>query len=83
MSLVGPRPYLYIEQEDMGEKYNEIIKVKPGLTGYWQVNGRSGVDFDERLEMDSYYIENRTLWLDFKILVKTVLKVFGKRGGAL
>lgn len=83
MSLVGPRPYLYREREDMGEKYNEIIKVKPGLTGYWQVNGRSGVDFDERMEMDTYYIQNRTLWLDFKILVKTVLKVFGKRGGAL
>ena len=72
-----------LEQEDMKDKYYEIIKVKPGLTGYWQVNGRSDVDFNERLEMDTYYIQNRTLWLDFKILVKTVLKVFGKEGGAL
>ena len=80
MSLVGPRPYLYREKEDMGEKYNEIVKVKPGLTGYWQVNVRSGVDFDERLEMDVTYIKNRSLWLDFKILLKTILKVFGKRG---
>ena len=79
MSLVGPRPYLYREQEDMGEKYYEIIKVKPGLTGYWQVNGRSGVDFKERLEMDAAYIKNRSLWLDFKILLKTIMKVFTKR----
>lgn len=83
MSLVGPRPYLYREKEDMGKKYDEIIKVKPGLTGYWQVNGRSDVDFDERLGMDVDYIENRTLWMDFKILVKTILKIFGKKGGAL
>lgn len=83
MSLVGPRPYLYREKEDMGDKYDEIIKVKPGLTGYWQVNGRSDVDFKERLEMDVKYIENRTLWLDFKILVKTVLKVFTKKEGAI
>ena len=79
MSLVGPRPYLYREKEDMGERYNEIIKVKPGLTGYWQVNGRSDVDFEERTRMDIEYIKNRNLWLDFKILIKTFLAVlFGK-----
>ena len=79
MSLVGPRPYLYREKEDMGERYNEIIKVKPGVTGYWQVNGRSDVDFEERTRMDIEYIKNRNLWLDFKILVKTFLAVlFGK-----
>ena len=82
MSLVGPRPYLYREKEDMGEKYDAIIKAKPGLTGYWQVNGRSDVDFDERINMDIAYIKDRNLWFDFKILVKTILKVF-KRGGAL
>ena len=82
MSLVGPRPYLYREKRDMGEKYNEIIKVKPGLTGYWQVNGRSDVDFNERINMDIAYIKDRNLWFDFKILIKTILKVF-KKGGAL
>ncbi len=78
MSLVGPRPYLYREKEDMQSKYQQIITVKPGLTGYWQVNGRSDVDFKERLEMDIFYIQNRTLWLDFKILLKTVGRVFRK-----
>lgn len=82
MSLVGPRPYLYREKGDMGENYDEIIKVKPGLTGYWQVNGRSNVDFDERTKMDIEYIKDRNLWFDLKILLKTILKVF-KRGGAL
>lgn len=83
ISLVGPRPYLYREKEDMGERFHTITSVKPGLTGYWQVNGRSDVDFEERTKMDVEYIENRTLWLDFKLLVKTVLKVFTKKGGAL
>lgn len=82
ISLVGPRPYLYREKEDMGERFHTITSVKPGLTGYWQVNGRSDVDFEERTKMDVEYIENRTLWLDFKLLVKTVLKIFAK-GGAL
>ena len=80
MSLVGPRPYLCREKKDMGEYYNEIIKVKPGLTGYWQVNGRSDVDFKERVNMDVAYIKDRTLWLDFKFIVKTVLKIFDSKG---
>ena len=82
MSLVGPRPYLYREKEDMGSKYQQIIQVKPGLTGLWQVNGRSDVDFKERLEIDVQYIQDRTLWLDFKILVKTFFRVF-RKGGAI
>lgn len=80
MSLVGPRPYLYREQEDMGDAYDKIITCKPGITGYWQVNGRSDVDFDERLQMDLYYIENRSLVMDIKILFQTVFKIFKKKG---
>lgn len=64
----------------MGEKYHEIIKVKPGLTGYWQVNGRSNIEFEERLKMDVAYIQERSLWIDFKVLVKTLIKVWDRKG---
>lgn len=80
MSLVGPRPYLYREKDDMGEMYNEIITCKPGITGYWQVNGRNDVDFKERLEMDKYYLENRSMLLDVKILFMTISKMFKSKG---
>ena len=80
MSLVGPRPYLYREKEDMGDAYDEIIKVKPGLTGLWQVNGRAETTFSDRCKIDMEYIKKRSLLLDFKILVKTFLKVFLKEG---
>ena len=80
MSLVGPRPYLPREKADMGDSYNQIIKVKPGITGYWQVNGRNDIDFKERTQMDIEYIENRNLWDDFKIILKTIAKIFKKEG---
>ena len=80
MSLVGPRPYLYREKEDMGKAYDEIIKVKPGLTGLWQVNGRAETTFSDRCKIDMEYIKKRSLLLDFKIFVKTFLKVFLKEG---
>lgn len=82
MSLVGPRPYLNREKNDMGDYYNQIIKVKPGITGYWQVNGRNDVDFEERTYMDTYYIEHRGFIMDIKIILKTILKIF-KREGAI
>ena len=80
MSLVGPRPYLYIEKNDMGDYYDQIVQVKPGITGYWQVNGRNDVDFEERTYMDTYYIEHRGIIMDLKIILKTVLKMFKKEG---
>lgn len=82
MSLVGPRPYLPREKEDMGEYYTYIIKSRPGITGYWQIAGRSDVTFDDRLKMDYDYIKNRSLKTDLKILVKTVLNVIKKEGAA-
>ena len=82
MSLVGPRPYLPREKEDMGEYYTYIIKSRPGITGYWQIAGRSDVNFDDRLKMDYDYIKNRSLKTDLKILVKTVLNVIKKEGAA-
>lgn len=80
MSLVGPRPYLPWEREEMGEAYEEIIKVKPGITGYWQVHGRSNVGFESRLLMDCWYVKNRSFWLDIMLLWKTVGVVLMKKG---
>ncbi len=80
MSLVGPRPYLRREKKDMGENYKTIISVKPGITGYWQVNGRSEKDFQERTGMDVDYIRDQNLWFDIKIIIKTALKIFKKEG---
>ena len=82
MSLVGPRPYLRREKKDMGDNYKVITSVKPGITGYWQVNGRSEKDFKERTSMDVAYVHEQNFWFDVKIIVKTVLKIF-KREGAI
>jgi undecaprenyl-phosphate galactose phosphotransferase len=71
MSLVGPRPYLPRENKDMGKSYAIISRVKPGMTGFWQVRGRSLLPFRERLLLDEYYIRNWSLWLDMIILFKT------------
>lgn len=80
MSLVGPRPYLPREINDMGESFNEIIKVKPGLTGLWQVNGRSETTFEDRLRIDKEYVQKRGMKLDAKIFIWTIGKVFVKEG---
>lgn len=79
MSLVGPRPYLFREKEDMGEYYDIIVKCKPGITGYWQVNGRSNTDFGKRLVLDEYYYYHRTLNLDARIVGKTFAQVILKK----
>ncbi len=80
MTLVGPRPYLPREINDMGESFNEIIKVKPGLTGLWQVNGRSETTFEDRLRIDKEYVQKRGMKLDTKIFIWTIGKVFIKEG---
>ena len=80
MSLVGPRPYLPREQEEMGDYYNIIIKDTPGITGLWQVNGRSNTSFNERLDMDIMYHKNKSIKNNIVILVKTFLNVFKKEG---
>ena len=79
MSFIGNRPYLPREKEDMGKYYNTIIKTRPGLTGYWQVSGRSNVTFEKRLELESYYSNHYSFHLDVKIFFKTFKVVlFGK-----
>ncbi len=80
MSLVGPRPYLYREKRDMGQAYWRIVKCKPGLTGIWQVRGRSDVDFNERIEMDLQYYYERSARLDIKLILQTIKKVILKEG---
>lgn len=80
MSLVGPRPYLPREKEDMGVYYDAIIKAKPGITGMWQVSGRSELSFQNRLVLDEYYCKNWSTWLDFTILVKTYKALITKNG---
>ena len=80
MSLVGPRPYLPKEKEDMGEYYKYIIKVKPGLTGPWQIAGRNNLTFEDRLKLDEEYASRCGNKRDIVILFKTFKKVFSKEG---
>lgn len=80
MSLVGPRPYLPIEKDDMAEYYDYIVQMKPGVTGPWQVAGRNNLEFNDRLELDKEYCTRRGNRRDVRILFKTVLKVVRKEG---
>ena len=80
MSIVGPRPYLYREVTDMGEHYNDIIQMTPGLTGLWQVSGRSDIGFLDRCKLDSEYFHKRGIKKDLEIMFKTVGVVFLKKG---
>ncbi|WP_201578196.1 sugar transferase [Psychrobacter okhotskensis] len=80
MSLVGPRPllmeYLPLYSDEQARRHD----VRPGVTGYAQVNGRNAIGWDERFKLDMWYVDNQSLWLDIKILVKTVKKVLIKDG---
>ncbi len=78
MSIVGPRPYLREELDEQQRKYpgsekfvKEALKVKPGITGFWQVSGRSDIHFDKRIEMDAYYARKKSILFDILILLKT------------
>ena len=79
MSLIGNRPYLPREKKDMGKYYDDIIKTKPGLTGYWQTSGRSNTTFQKRLELESKYSKCAGFKMDIKIffIIFTVV-LFGK-----
>ena len=78
MSIVGPRPllmeYLPLYNEQQAKRHN----VRPGITGYAQVNGRNAISWEKKFELDTWYVENRSLWLDFKIMLKTIKKVIAK-----
>ena len=80
MSIVGPRPPMPQEVELYSVKEKKRLGVKPGMTGLWQVSGRSNTSFDEWVRLDIFYIENWSLWLDISIMVKTLWTILGKRG---
>ena len=80
MSMIGNRPYLPREKEDMKEYYDDIIKTKPGITGYWQVSGRSNIDFNSRCKLESYYSNHYGFRMDIKIFIMTFYVVLFGRG---
>jgi exopolysaccharide biosynthesis polyprenyl glycosylphosphotransferase len=80
MSLVGPRPPIPDEVDQYADWHKKRLEVRPGLTGLWQVSGRSLLSFDEMVLLDIYYIENWSLWLDLKILLRTVPHVLSSKG---
>ncbi len=87
MSLVGPRAYHAYELEEQQEKYPHtekfvkiILRAKPGLTGIWQTSGRSDINFDKRVEMDADYVQRRSIFYDFWLILKTFPAVLARRG---
>ena len=82
MSIVGPRPYLPSELPDLKEYIDIILSVKPGITGIWQVSGRSDVDFETRAQMDVWYMKNWCIWNDIVIIIKTFKVVLFRKGAS-
>jgi len=80
MSLIGPRPIVDAEIEKYGKCFELYIQARPGLTGLWQVSGRSDTSYQRRVELDEYYLLNRSFRLDLLILLKTVYVVLGRKG---
>lgn len=80
MNLVGPRPIVRDEIKKYGSAFDELIKIKPGITGLWQVSGRNDLDYEKRVELDLFYIKNWSLWMDIMILMKTFFIVIKSRG---
>lgn len=80
MSLVGPRPVIQEEVERYGENARHYLEAKPGMTGLWQVSGRNDLDYESRVQLDSWYVENWSMWTDFVILMRTVAVVLGRQG---
>ena len=79
MSLVGPRPSLPKEVAQFEDWMHRRLEVKPGLTCYWQVSGRNNIDFEDWMKLDVKYVEERNLWIDIKLICKTVFVLFGDK----
>ena len=82
MSVVGPRPIVYDEIQKYKKSFSKLISIRPGLTGFWQVNGRSDIDYRDRVAMDMEYIDNSNIWLDIKIIFKTIKMMMTKNNGS-
>ena len=80
MTIIGPRPIVEKEISKYGNKAEKLFSVVPGLAGYWQANGRSDTTYEERVEMDMYYIDNMSFYLDVKILFQTAISVLKGEG---
>lgn len=80
LSIIGPRPVIEEELEKYGDNKDKFLSVTPGLTGYWQANGRSSTTYEQRMEMELYYIDNISPKLDVKIFFKTIESVIKKEG---
>jgi sugar transferase EpsL len=80
MSLVGPRPLLMDYLSLYSPRQARRHEVRPGITGWAQINGRNALSWEEKFELDVWYVDNRSLWLDIKILFKTVLQVLKRDG---
>jgi lipopolysaccharide/colanic/teichoic acid biosynthesis glycosyltransferase len=80
MSLVGPRMITRPEQENYGMMRLNLLTVKPGLTGLWQISGRSDLSYDERVRLDMQYIRNYSIWLDLMIILRTIPAALSTRG---
>lgn len=80
MSLVGPRPIIKQELERYGEYVGDYLMVKPGITGMWQVSGRSDIEYHERVLLDSWYVRNWSVWIDIVMLFKTFAVVLARKG---
>ena len=80
MSLVGPRPVVQAELEKYGDNKQEYLMVRPGITGMWQVSGRSDTTYEERVAMDTWYVRNWSLWIDFEYLYRTFAAVISRKG---
>ena len=82
MSLVGPRPSLPKEVKQFEKWMFKRLTVKPGLTCYWQVSGRNNIDFEDWMKLDISYVEDRNLWIDIKLIFKTVFVLFGDKNAS-
>jgi lipopolysaccharide/colanic/teichoic acid biosynthesis glycosyltransferase len=80
MAIIGPRPIVEEEVKYYGKNYKTFSKVKPGITGLWQVSGRSNTTYRSRVNLDLYYVNNWSVWMDYFIFLKTIKEVILRNG---